>query len=140
MIVAKFHDVESGRNKIGNRGTGTAHKQFDIPIARDGGIADLLAKAKRPDRRFVAVVCESIERIARVSVTVTSGTAQTLAAAVDPSPETREGGTETDVPVLAQRVWDAFGAPPGTRRTSQTAEQQDRGKIVIEQRVALSSR
>jgi site-specific DNA recombinase len=67
VIVAKFYDVESGRNRIETRGTGTAHEQFDIPIPRDGGIADLLAEATRPDRRFVAVVCESIERIARVT-------------------------------------------------------------------------
>jgi site-specific DNA recombinase len=67
VIVAKFYDVESGRNKVETRGTGTAHEQFDIPIPRDGGIADLLAEATRPERRFVAVVCESIERIARVT-------------------------------------------------------------------------
>ncbi len=67
VIVAKFYDVESGRTAMENRGMGTAHEQFDIPIPRDGGIADLLAEAKRPDRRFVAVVCESIERIARVT-------------------------------------------------------------------------
>lgn len=34
---------------------------------RDGGIADLLAEAKRPDRRFDAVICESIDRIGRFS-------------------------------------------------------------------------
>jgi site-specific DNA recombinase len=67
VIVAKFYDVESGRNTVERRGTGTAHRQFDIPIPRDGGIADLLAEAKRPDRRFVAVVCESIERVARTT-------------------------------------------------------------------------
>jgi hypothetical protein len=67
VIVAKFYDVESGRNSIERRGTGNAHQKFDIPIPRDGGIADLLAEAKRPDRRFVAVVCESIERVARTT-------------------------------------------------------------------------
>ena len=67
VIVAKFYDVESGRNTVENRGRGTAHEQFNIPIPRDGGIADLLEEAKRPDRRFIAVVCESIERIARVA-------------------------------------------------------------------------
>ncbi len=67
VIVAKFYDIESGRNTVENRGTGNAHEQFDIPIPRDGSIADLLAEAKRPDRRFVAVICESIERIARVT-------------------------------------------------------------------------
>ena len=67
VIVAKFYDVESGRNTVERRGTGTAHQKFDIPIPRDGGIADLLAEAKLPDRRFVAVVCESIERVARTT-------------------------------------------------------------------------
>jgi hypothetical protein len=32
---------------------------------RDGGIQDLLDEATRDDRRFAAVVCESIERVAR---------------------------------------------------------------------------
>jgi site-specific DNA recombinase len=67
VIVAKFYDIESGRNDLDIRGQGHAHERFDIPIARDGGIADMLEEAKRPDRRFVAVVCESIERVARVS-------------------------------------------------------------------------
>jgi hypothetical protein len=65
VIVAKFYDVESGRKSAETRGHGRNHEHFDIPIARDGGIADLLAEAKRPDRRFVAVVCESIDRISR---------------------------------------------------------------------------
>jgi site-specific DNA recombinase len=65
VIVAHFYDVESGRAPLETRGRGTAHEQFDIPIPRDGGIADLLAEAKRPDRRFDAVICESIDRIAR---------------------------------------------------------------------------
>lgn len=67
VIVAKFYDVESGRTTLANKGTGTAHQHLDIPIARDGSIADLLAEAKRPDRRFVAVVVESIDRVARVT-------------------------------------------------------------------------
>jgi hypothetical protein len=67
VIVAKFYDIESGRNDLDFRGHGDAHERFDIPIARDGGIANMLAEAKRPDRRFVAVTCESIERVARVS-------------------------------------------------------------------------
>jgi site-specific DNA recombinase len=71
VIVAKFYDVESGRTNIERRGSGTAHQQFDIPIARDGGIADLLAEAQRADRRFVAVVCESIERVARTTYSST---------------------------------------------------------------------
>ena len=65
VIVANFYDVESGRKDLDERGHGRAHEQFDIPIPRDGGIQDLLAEAARPDRRFVAVICESIERVAR---------------------------------------------------------------------------
>jgi site-specific DNA recombinase len=67
VVVAHFYDVESGRTAMELRGHGDRHKKFDIPIPRDGGIADLLAEAKRPDRRFVAVVCESVERIARTT-------------------------------------------------------------------------
>jgi site-specific DNA recombinase len=67
VIAAKFYDVESGRTMVERRGTGNAHQQFDIPIPRDGGIADLLKEAQQPDRRFVAVVCESIERVARTT-------------------------------------------------------------------------
>ncbi|GAA0739535.1 recombinase family protein [Dactylosporangium roseum] len=66
VIVAKFYDVESGQNLIQLRGKGSAHEHLDIPIPRDGSIADCLEEAKRPDRRFVAVVVENIERIARV--------------------------------------------------------------------------
>lgn len=64
-IVAHFYDVESGRKDLGARGYSAAHKQFDIPIPRDGGIKDLLSEARRPDRRFDAVICESIDRVAR---------------------------------------------------------------------------
>jgi site-specific DNA recombinase len=67
VIVAKFYDVESGRKELDNRGNGTAHARFDIKIPRDGGVNDLLAEAKRSDRRFVAVVCESIDRVSRVT-------------------------------------------------------------------------
>lgn len=64
MIVAHFYDVESGRKDLADRGHGRAHEQFQIPIPRDGGIADLLAEAERPGRRFDIVICESIDRIA----------------------------------------------------------------------------
>jgi site-specific DNA recombinase len=67
VIVAHFYDVESGRMDIDLRGHGTAHEEFDIAIPRDGGVADLLAEARRPDRRFVAVVCESVDRLARIT-------------------------------------------------------------------------
>lgn len=64
-IVAHFYDVESGRKDLSLRGRGSAHEQFAIPIPRDGGIQDLLREAADPSRRFDAVICESIERIAR---------------------------------------------------------------------------
>lgn len=64
-IVANFYDVESGRQDLELRGLNSVHEQFDIPIPRDGGIQDLLAEAARSDRRFDAVICESIDRIAR---------------------------------------------------------------------------
>jgi hypothetical protein len=59
VIVCHFYDVESGRMELDQRGRGTGYERFDIPIARDGGIADLLAEAKRPNRRFDVVICES---------------------------------------------------------------------------------
>ncbi len=65
VIVAHFYDVESGRKELATRGHSTAHEQFTIPIPRDGGIADLLQEAQSPQRRFAAVICESIERVAR---------------------------------------------------------------------------
>src|SRR6266508_4126057 len=56
----------TGRVVTGDaRGQGTAHQAFDLRIPRDGGIPDLLAEAHRPNRRFDAVICESIDRIAR---------------------------------------------------------------------------
>ena len=65
VIVAHYYDVESGRKDLDLRGRGTGHEQFDIPIPRDGGIQDLLTAAKSTARPFVAVICESIERVAR---------------------------------------------------------------------------
>jgi site-specific DNA recombinase len=65
VIVAHFYDVESGRKDLADRGQGHAHELFQIPIPRDGGIADLLEEARRRDRRFDVVICESIDRIAR---------------------------------------------------------------------------
>ncbi|WP_433431986.1 recombinase family protein [Nonomuraea sp. CA-141351] len=65
IIVAHFYDIESGRKNLEDRGHGTAHERFDIPIPRDGGIQDLLAEAGQRNRRFDAVICESIDRISR---------------------------------------------------------------------------
>jgi hypothetical protein len=47
--VAKFYDIESGRNTVDNRSVGDAHEQFDIPIPCDGGIAELLADLVREE-------------------------------------------------------------------------------------------
>ena len=65
VIVAHFYDVESGRKELDERGRSLAYRNFNISIPRDGGISDLLEEAQRPDRRFAAVICESIERVAR---------------------------------------------------------------------------
>ncbi len=65
VIVAHFYDVESGRMELEDRGHGTNYERFDIPIARDGGIADLLEEATYPNRRFDVVICESVSRVAR---------------------------------------------------------------------------
>jgi DNA invertase Pin-like site-specific DNA recombinase len=65
IIVAHYFDVESGRKSLSARGYSVAHERFDIAIPRDGGIQDLLAEAKSPTRRFDAVICESIDRVAR---------------------------------------------------------------------------
>jgi hypothetical protein len=65
-IVAVFYDVESSRKDLSQRGSSLACQQFTIPgLVRDGGLADVLAEAVSPQRRFAAVICESIDRIAR---------------------------------------------------------------------------
>ncbi|XVQ15111.1 recombinase family protein [Spirillospora sp. CA-255316] len=65
VIAAHFYDIESGRKDLASRGRGQGHERFVIPVPREGGIQDLLTEAERPDRRFDAVICESIDRIAR---------------------------------------------------------------------------
>jgi site-specific DNA recombinase len=65
VVVARFWDVESSRKELSQRGRSTAWQKFDIGVPRDGGLNDLLEEATRPDRRFDAVICESIDRIAR---------------------------------------------------------------------------
>ncbi|MGW5689599.1 recombinase family protein, partial [Streptomyces asiaticus] len=64
-INSHFYDVESGRLELDARGRKTGYERFDIPIARDGGIADLLAEASYGNRRFDVVICESTSRVAR---------------------------------------------------------------------------
>jgi DNA invertase Pin-like site-specific DNA recombinase len=65
VIVAHFYDVESGRMELEARGRKTGYERFDIPIARDGGVADLLDEVAHPGRRFDVVICESVSRVAR---------------------------------------------------------------------------
>ncbi|MBI0301185.1 recombinase family protein, partial [Streptomyces sp. PRKS01-29] len=65
VIVGFYYDVESGRKDLAARGHGRGHERFDIPVPRDGGIQDLLAVAESGERHFDAVICESIERVAR---------------------------------------------------------------------------
>lgn len=64
-ITAYFWDIESGRTALERRGRGHAHERIDVPLPRDGGLQDLLAEAEHPRRRFDAVICESIDRLAR---------------------------------------------------------------------------
>lgn len=65
VIVAHFYDVESGRMELERRGRGSGYERFNIPIARDGGITDLLDHARAPARLFDVVICESTARVAR---------------------------------------------------------------------------
>ena len=66
FIAAVYWDIESGGLDLEARSQGEAYKQFtDAGIARDGGMADLLAEASSPTPRFAAVVCEDIERSGR---------------------------------------------------------------------------
>ena len=64
-ITAWFWDIESGRIALERRGRGHAHEHIAVPLPRDGGLTDLLAEAEHPGRRFDAVICESIDRLAR---------------------------------------------------------------------------
>ena len=64
-ITAWFWDIESGRMALERRGRGHAHERIDVPLPRDGGLTDLLGEADHPGRRFDAVICESIDRLAR---------------------------------------------------------------------------
>ncbi|MEU9120122.1 recombinase family protein [Streptomyces sp. NPDC048506] len=65
VVTCHFYDVESGRLGLEARGRKVDYERFDIPIARDGGISDLLAEAGQPGRRFDVVICESTSRVAR---------------------------------------------------------------------------
>jgi site-specific DNA recombinase len=65
FIAAYYWDIESGGMDLDQRGRGTAHQGLQVGIPRDGGMADLLAEAARPEPRFAAVMCEDIERSGR---------------------------------------------------------------------------
>jgi site-specific DNA recombinase len=64
-ITVMFWDIESGRKDLAHRGHGDAHERIAVPLHRDGGLAELLAEAEHPGRRFDVVLCESIDRLAR---------------------------------------------------------------------------
>jgi site-specific DNA recombinase len=110
VIVAHFYDIESGRKELAERGHGHAHEQFQIPIPRDGGIADLLEEASRRDRRFDAVICESIDRIARRAYIATEIEHQLeqagvrLLAADEPITAGERGGKPRATQVLTRRL------------------------------------
>lgn len=111
VIVAHYWDIESGRKDLGQRGHGTGHQQFAIPIPRDGGIQDLLEAAARRPRPFAAVICESIERVARRTHVGTQIEHQleqagvTLCAADEPDSATL--GARKATPTLTRRVKQA---------------------------------
>lgn len=67
-LAAFFFDVESGLKALAQRGAGRT-EDFGLEIHRDGGLQELLAEAERPDRRFEAVIVESIDRLARKRLT-----------------------------------------------------------------------
>jgi site-specific DNA recombinase len=66
QIVSYYWDVETGGLDLEDRGLGDPGQiAAAAGIARDGGLADLLAEAKSPAPAFAFVVCEDIERSAR---------------------------------------------------------------------------
>jgi site-specific DNA recombinase len=69
QIIIWFIDVESGRMVLEDRGHRPTSEldYLDLPVARAGGLAELLSEATRKDRRFEAVIVENAERIARIT-------------------------------------------------------------------------
>ena len=66
FLAAVYWDIESGGIDLEHRSQGDAHQAFTGPdLPRDGGMADLLREAASPAPKFVAVVCEDIERSGR---------------------------------------------------------------------------
>ena len=64
-IVAHYWDIESGRIDPDRRGRSRRHERFEVAVPRDGGIRDLLDAAAGRHCAFDAVICESIDRVAR---------------------------------------------------------------------------
>lgn len=115
--MAHFYDVESGRKDLDDRGYSRAHEQFDIPIPRDGGIQDLLTESSLPGRRFVAVICEGIDRVARhtyfgtkIEYELEQNGVPLLAANEPILPEVGNGGRarKRAAPILTRRINQAI--------------------------------
>jgi site-specific DNA recombinase len=66
-ITGHFYDIESGRKALAARGNGANAQTLNVPVARDGGLHDLLTRAEAGE--FDAVIVESIDRIARAWAT-----------------------------------------------------------------------
>jgi site-specific DNA recombinase len=66
-VAAWFWDIESGRKDLAQRGHGADPSRFNVPVPRDGGLADLLLAAAAPERAFDAVIVESIDRLSRMT-------------------------------------------------------------------------
>ena len=67
-IVATYWDIESGRKDLDLRGNGADGAAFNVPVPRDGGIADLLRASEEKHPPFDAVIVESIDRLSRMTV------------------------------------------------------------------------
>lgn len=66
VIVAHFYDIESGKRRYEDRGTGNL-TGFDIDIPRDGGLQELLTSAAGKKPPFDRIIVESINRLSRNS-------------------------------------------------------------------------
>jgi len=65
-VVAHYWDIESGRKDLARRGNGADPTGFGVPVARDGGLGELLRSAAN-GRPFEAVIVESIDRLLRMT-------------------------------------------------------------------------
>ncbi len=130
-ITVLFWDIESGRKDLDRRGRGHAHEHIKVPLPRDGGLADLLAEAEYPGRRFDVVICESIDRLARrtyIGTTIEHDLEQVgvrLYAADEPidprgkratgllTRRVKQGVAEWYVIDMLERSWDGFKVHTG---------------------------